>query len=116
MSTDPNPWTALVTALRRMQPRGEGSERGCPGCGHGVDVCDAADDEYEDECIGRIARSALASWESRPRLRDDRELQQLVVQLGVDIRSAESGERITLYARFLDAIEARLFAPGKGTT
>lgn len=56
----------LKRALERIgATEGEGSERGCHGCGRGVDDCDADDtcDSLHDECHGRIARAALRTTE-----------------------------------------------------
>jgi len=92
MSTDPNPWTALVEALQRI-------ERECVVCPCGA------------EQASSVASSALASWESRPRLDDDVDL---VAHITVDVAPNVSLPDVRAV---LAAVEVRLFgAPGKGTT
>jgi len=129
MSTDPNPWTALVEALRRI-----GRTKRWPwGYARGSDEvldwqCHSCHGKFPDRgdengqcpatanatCPSAIARSALASWESRPRLRDVRGLVGDLVVMWDDEREETVEDAVI---RVLDTIEARLFgAPRKGTT
>lgn len=94
MSTH-GPVFALLQALQRIGGRCD---------------CDAHTKPGHD-CVGTIARSALASWESRPRLDDDVDL---VAHITVEVVPNVSLPDVRAV---LAEVEAHMFgAPGKGTT
>ena len=109
MST-PTHVVALVEALRRIGATtptewADGTtDAKCIACETRLGFC-------ARDCLGRIARSALASWESRPRLDDDVDL---VAHITVEVAPNVSLPDVRAV---LAAVEVRLFgAPGKGTT
>jgi len=129
MSTDPNPWAALLDALRiigRTKRWPWGYARGsdevldwqCHSC-HGK-FPDRGDENGQcpatenATCPSAVARRALASWESRPRLREDGAMVDEVIRWEY---ARNAGAVDGTIGDLLDAIEARLLgAPGKGTT
>ncbi len=71
----------LVRALERIGATGGVErERGCHGCGQGIEYCDvdSALEGTRNECHGRIARAALANWNERELLRDDGEFNAMI--------------------------------------
>jgi hypothetical protein len=106
----------MVEAIRRIgRPvvRDEavfGPHPRCPACGRIAVACD----EYpHDYCAGRDARAALATWEQRPRLRDDGPVYEAVKAAGffeqTKLRPTEAAEFLV---KLLDAIDDALFGTG----
>jgi len=116
MST-PTHVAALVEALRPVAYIPGNGKQDCGLCGWSVARCDGRGGRRlntGEMCLGFIARSALASRESRPRLRDDAALVEAISD--VLFRTFGLGLSQLAVGTFsvADAIEARLLGgPGR---